>query len=118
MIGLFCGQCDGGSASGSTQGRQIQRTEDRRRQTKQADCRWTRSARSEGLSKALSLFEQAFRLKPTPELLFHLGKVAESQGQAIVAADLYHRYLEAGGWHRRRITGVAQTSQRDSFDGR
>jgi len=46
--------------------------------------------------KALSLFEQAFRLKPTPELLFHLGKVAESQGQAIVAADLYHRYLEAG----------------------
>lgn len=46
--------------------------------------------------KAQSLFEQAFRLKPTPDLLLLLGKVADGQGQSIVAADLYHRYLEAG----------------------
>lgn len=46
--------------------------------------------------KAQSLLEQAFRLKPTPDLLLLLGKVADAQGQAIVAADLYHRFLEAG----------------------
>ena len=47
-------------------------------------------------ARAQPLLEQAFRIKPTPELLYQLGKVAEAQGQSIVAADLYRRYLETG----------------------
>ena len=46
--------------------------------------------------RAQPLLEQAFRIKPTPDLLYQLGKVAEAQGQSLVAADLYRRYLDSG----------------------
>lgn len=48
------------------------------------------------LAHAQQLFEQAFRLRPAPELLYQLGRVAQAQGQTVVAADFYRRYLESG----------------------
>lgn len=44
-------------------------------------------------STATRLFSEAFRLSPRPELLYHLARVAAAEGQAVVAYDLFRRYL-------------------------
>ena len=48
------------------------------------------------LALAQQSFEKAYRLKSDPSLLYWLGKVAEAQGQPVVAADFFRRYLDIG----------------------
>lgn len=41
--------------------------------------------------------EQAYRTAPLPEILYHLGRVAQAAGKAAAAADYYRRYLDLVG---------------------
>ncbi|HNN95846.1 MAG TPA: PEGA domain-containing protein [Pseudomonadota bacterium] len=45
------------------------------------------------LPTATRLLTEAFRQSPRPEVLYHLGRVASAEGQALLAYDLFRRYL-------------------------
>lgn len=47
--------------------------------------------------EALTVFEDLFRQTPRPTLLYYLGKVAQGQGRAVAAYDLYRRFLRGAG---------------------
>src|SRR5262249_14468048 len=48
-------------------------------------------------STAYREFAQAYRLSPSPELLYQLGIVASAEGKTIEAQDLLGRYLVEAG---------------------
>lgn len=47
------------------------------------------------LTRAQQRFEEAFKLEPIPDALYALGQVAQAQGEVLLAADFYRRYLDA-----------------------
>lgn len=63
------------------------------------------------LALAQQSFEKAYRLKSDPSLLYWLGKVAEAQGQPIVAADFFRRYLDSGSTSTDEPTSEALRKQ-------
>lgn len=47
--------------------------------------------------KARQYFERAYRMSAIPEALYQLGRVAQIEGNAILAADLFRRYRDLVG---------------------
>lgn len=55
--------------------------------------RGLRELEADRLPQAREQLEQAYARAPLPEILYHLGRIAERQHEEIATADFYRRYL-------------------------
>lgn len=60
--------------------------------------------------KAKQLFERIYRTSAAPEALYQLGRVAQGEGNDVLAADLFRRYRELVG-------GQVDAASKSAIDG-
>ena len=56
-----------------------------------------RALEAKQIPKARQHFERAYRMSAIPEALYQLGRVAQLEGNAVLAADLFRRYRDLVG---------------------